>query len=127
LDNSTNNERKLLCRLVRMLSPLHRGNIWDSGVEPQIIEKIEAFTLTTDRYKGTTQEETEKNINEARLKHFMTETVNGKSTQRVLDDFHMEATHLDHRGKDFYIAVRPKRQGFADNLKDVSFAVNSGL
>ncbi|POP75070.1 RHS repeat-associated core domain-containing protein [Pseudomonas syringae] len=50
---------------------------------------------------------------------FLQETPNGKRTQRVLDDFGMEALWVDRQGDsefpfaDFIVAVRPKQQSYS--------------
>lgn len=53
------------------------------------------------------------------LQTFLQETPNGKRTQRVLDDFGMEALWVDRQGDsefpfaDFIVAVRPKQQSYS--------------
>ncbi|MDY2564329.1 RHS repeat-associated core domain-containing protein [Pseudomonas syringae] len=84
------------------------------GVLPSVIKN--SFVLNSDTLKKTS---TIENKTPEMLQTFLQETPNGKRTQRVLDDFGMEALWVDRQGDselpfaDFIVAVRPKQQSYS--------------
>ncbi|WP_161936271.1 RHS repeat-associated core domain-containing protein, partial [Pseudomonas syringae] len=81
------------------------------GVLPSVIKN--SFVLNSETLKKTS---TIENKTPEMLQTFLQATPNGKRTQRVLDDFGMEALWVDRQGDpefpfaDFIVAVRPKQQ-----------------
>ncbi|OBS39255.1 toxin [Pseudomonas syringae pv. syringae] len=84
------------------------------GVLPSVIKN--SFVVNNETLTKTL---TIENKTPEMLQTFLQETPNGKRTQRVLDDFGMEALWVDRQGDsefpfaDFIVAVRPKQQSYS--------------
>ncbi|WP_046236977.1 RHS repeat domain-containing protein [Pseudomonas syringae pv. coryli] len=84
------------------------------GVLPSVIKN--SFVVNNETLTKTS---TIENKTPEMLQTFLQETPNGKRTQRVLDDFGMEALWVDRQGDsefpfaDFIVAVRPKQQSYS--------------